>query len=161
LFCAHSLPHFIWLFSTYFYYTEKQQQKIEHVYLTGIRMVYSLWGYDDLTTLTLSREYTLRDYLCRYWVRFQKHLDVSPEANSYRQTWTAYLIATAPSGLYYRSCGFRRNAVFPNRLSQRAHHTYLDLMSFMNVQREQLFFFKKSFSHLEHFVLKYFPMYPP
>ncbi len=36
LFCAFSLPHLIWLFSTLFMFTEKQRQKIEHVYGTGL-----------------------------------------------------------------------------------------------------------------------------
>ncbi|CAF4932124.1 unnamed protein product [Rotaria sp. Silwood1] len=46
----------------------------------GIRLVYSLWGYEDFTTLALSREFSLRDYLYKYWLRFQKHLDEASEA---------------------------------------------------------------------------------
>jgi hypothetical protein len=78
--------------------------------------VYSLWGYEDYTTLCLSRERALGDYVYEYWVRFQKHLDQSPEADSYRQTWTTFLIATDPSKTYYTSIGVRKNSRFANRL---------------------------------------------
>jgi len=74
LFLAFALPQFIWLFFCFFYFTDKQKEKVEHAFGTGIRLVYSLWGYDDLTTLVLSREFSLRDYLFKYWLRFQKHL---------------------------------------------------------------------------------------
>jgi hypothetical protein len=66
IFCAFSLPHFSWLFCIWFYFTDKQREKIEHVYLTGLRIVYSLWEYEEFATLALSREYSLRDYLYRY-----------------------------------------------------------------------------------------------
>jgi hypothetical protein len=160
IFCAFSLPHFSWLFSTWFYFTDKQREKIEHVYVTGLRIVYSLWGFEDFLTLALSREYTLRDYLYRYWIKFYKHLDEAPEAESYRQTWNAYLIATSPTKCYYRSCGFRRNSVFPNRLSERAKHTYLDFLSFKNVHKNQYGLFKRTSSCLETFILKYFSISP-
>jgi hypothetical protein len=42
LFSAYALPHFFWLFATWFFYTEKQQANIEHVYCSGIRLVYNL-----------------------------------------------------------------------------------------------------------------------
>jgi Reverse transcriptase (RNA-dependent DNA polymerase) len=100
LFCAYTLPHFSWLFPTWFYFTEKQREKIEHVFMTGIRLVYSLWGYEDFTTLALSREFSLRDYLYRYWLSFQKHLEEASEAIFYRQTWNAFLIATSPNKDY-------------------------------------------------------------
>jgi hypothetical protein len=70
----------------WFYLTDKQKQNIEHVYITGLRIVYSLWGYEDFVTLALSREYSLRDYLYRYWLKFYKHLEEAPEALAYRQT---------------------------------------------------------------------------
>ena len=158
LFCAFSLPHFSWLFSTWFYYTEKQRQKIEHVYATGLRIVYSLWGHDDFSTLALCRELSLRDYLYRYWLRFHRHLDEAPDAVIYRQTWSAFLIATSPSKEYYQSCGFRKNNKFANRLGERAHHTYLDFLSFTNVHKSQYAFFKRTSSLLETFMLKFFPV---
>jgi hypothetical protein len=34
---------------TWFYFTEKQRERIKHVYLSGIGLVYSLWGWDDHT----------------------------------------------------------------------------------------------------------------
>jgi hypothetical protein len=81
LFLAFSLPQFIWLFCCFFHFTEKQKEKIEHVFGTGLRLVYSLWGYDDLATLALSRDLSLRDYLYKYWLRFQNHLDTASEAD--------------------------------------------------------------------------------
>jgi hypothetical protein len=135
-------------------------KKIEHVFMTGIRLVYSLWGFEDFTTLAVSREFSLRDYLYRYWLRFQKHLDVAHEAILYRQTLNALLIATSPNKDYYRSCGFRKNSIFPNRLMERAHHTYLDFLTFTDVHSRQYGFFKRTSSLLETFILKYFPLFP-
>lgn len=132
LFCAFSLPHFIWLMFTWFYYTEKQREKIEHVYTSGLRLIYNLLGWDDLTTLALSREYSIRDYLFKYWKKFMKHLDESPEAIVFQQTWNAFLIATSPSKTVYKSMGFRKNSKFSNRLSTKAHHLKLDVISFFN-----------------------------
>jgi hypothetical protein len=123
--------------------------------------VYSLWGYEDFATLALIREYSLRDYLYRYWLRFYKHLDEASEVDSYRQTWNAFLIATSPTKGDYRSCGFKKNSVFPKRLSERAKHTYLDFLSFKNVHKNQYGLFKRTSSLLETFVLKYFPFFPP
>ena len=161
LFLAFSLPQFIWLFFCFFYFTEKQKEQIEHVFGTGLRVVYSLWGYDDLTTLALSREFSLRDYLFKYWLRFQKHLDTASEADTYRQTLTAYFIAKSPFKTYYKSMGFRQNSRFPNRLAERAKHMYLDVIAFIDVHKEQYGYFKKSSSILEFFVLKYFSVKPP
>jgi hypothetical protein len=161
LFCAFSLPHLIWLFSTWFMFTEKQRQKIEHVYGTGLRLVYNLQGYEDFTTLCLSRELTLRDYIYNYWIRFQKHLDESLEAEAYRQTWIAYLIVTDPLKRYYSSIGLRKNSKFANRLYERATHTYLDFLSFTNAHKRQYCYFKNSSALLENFILKYFSVQPP
>ncbi len=133
----------MWLFCTWFYFTDKQRKKIEHVYLAGLRIVYSLWGYEEFVTLALSREYSLRDYLYRYWLRFYKHFDEATEADSYRQTWNAFLITTSPTKCYYRSCGFKKNSVFPNRLSERANPTYLDFLSFKNVHKINTVFLKE------------------
>jgi len=59
IFLAFSLPHFIWLFSTWFLFTEKQQQIINSTYLSGIKIVYGLYGWDDISTLIVSQEKTL------------------------------------------------------------------------------------------------------
>lgn len=130
LFCAFFPSPFFVAFFTCFYYTAKQRERIEHVFMTGIRVVYSLWGYEDFTTLALSSELSLRDYVYRYWIRFQKHLDEAPEALLYRQTWNAFLIATPPNKKYYKNCGFRRNRIFANRLHEQVQHSYLDFLSY-------------------------------
>lgn len=157
LFCAFSLPHFIWLMFSWFYYTEKQRAKIEHVYISGLRLVYGLYGWDDYTTLILSRDYTLRDYIFKYWKKFMKHLDESAEALVFQQTWTAFLIATSPSKSYYKSMGFRKNSKYPNRLSLNAQHIKLDVITFFNNHNKQYGIFKKSTAMIEYFVLKFFP----
>jgi hypothetical protein len=41
-FYAFALPHFIWLFITWFYFTENQQNELEHLYPLGLRIVYAL-----------------------------------------------------------------------------------------------------------------------
>ncbi|CAF1681552.1 unnamed protein product [Rotaria magnacalcarata] len=157
LFCAFSLPHFFWLLFLWFYYTEKQRAKIEHVYISGLRLVYGLCGWDDYTTLILSRDYTLRDYIFKYWKKFMKHLDESSEALTFQQTWTAFLIATSPCKSYYKSMGFRKNSKFPNRLSAQAQHIKLDVITFFNNHNKQYSIFKKSTAMIEYFVLKFFP----
>ena len=43
-FYAFALLHFIWLFVTCFFFTDKQKQEIEHLYCTGIRLIYNLGG---------------------------------------------------------------------------------------------------------------------
>ena len=138
LFLAFSLPQFIWLFFCFFYFTERQKEKIEHVFGTGLRLVYSLWGYDDISTLALSRELTLRDYLYKYWLKFQKHLDTSPEAEAYRQTISAYFIAKTPFQTYFDSTSFKSNGYFPTKLAERAKHTYLDVISFIDVHKDHM-----------------------
>ena len=157
LFCAFSLPHFIWLMFSWFYYTEKQRAKIEHVYLSGLRLVYGLWGWDDYTTLILAKDYTLRDYIFKYWKKFMKHLDESSEGLIFQQTWTAFLIATSPSKSYYKSMGFRSNSKFANRLATRAQHIKLDVITFFNNHNKQYGIFKKSTAMIEYFAMKFFP----
>ena len=112
IFLAFSLPQFIWLFFCCFHFTDKQKEKIEHVFETGLRVVYSLWRYDDITTLALSREFSLRDYLYKYWLTFQKHLDIAREAETYRQTISAYFIGKSPFKTYYMSMSFETDSFF-------------------------------------------------
>ncbi|CAF1399173.1 unnamed protein product [Didymodactylos carnosus] len=87
--------------------TKKEQ--IEHVFCSGLRMVYSLWEWDDVTTLILSRELTLRDYLLKYWLRFNKHLNESAEATSYQQTFSSYLSAKSPDRMCLNFIGLSFN----------------------------------------------------
>jgi hypothetical protein len=142
---------------SWFYYTEKQRAKIEHVYISGLRLVYGLGGWDDYTTLILAREYTLRDYIFKYWKKFMKHLDESSEALIFQQTWTAFLIATSPSKSYFKSMGFRSNSKFANRLATRAQHIKLDVITFFNNHNKQYAIFKKSTAMIEYFVMNVFP----
>ncbi len=141
LFSAFSLPHFIWLMFTWFYFTGKQREKIEDVYISGLRLVYSLWGWDDYTTLILSR-----DYLFRYCNKFIKHLEESPEALIFQQSWTAFLIATFLSKEYYKSMGFRKNSKFHNRLAIKAQHIKLDVIKVGDRQNSSKFFFADFFT---------------
>ncbi|CAF3901329.1 unnamed protein product [Rotaria sp. Silwood1] len=122
LFYAFALPHFIWLFMTWFYFTEIQQNEIEHLYASGLRIVYNLWGWEDYTVFVLTREKSLMDYLYKYWEKMIKHLHTATEALDYQQSWEAYIIATSTNRNYYKSMGFRKNSFFLNRLAARAHH---------------------------------------
>ncbi|CAF3172769.1 unnamed protein product [Rotaria socialis] len=91
LFFAFTLPHIIWLFSCWFFYTEHQQNTIEHVLCSGLRLTHKLNFWNDLTVYTLAREYTINDYLYKYWLKFFKHLETSTEANQYQLTYISYL----------------------------------------------------------------------
>ncbi len=126
---------------------------------SGLRIVYNLWGWDDYMVYVLTKEKTLIDYLYDYWIKLKKHLGTSQEALDYQQTWEAFLIATSPNREYYKSMGFRKNSVFPNRLAARAHHLNLDLFTLFSIHENQYAIFRKSSSVLERFVYKY--LYPP
>ena len=155
LFCAFALPHFCWLFVTWFFFTENQRQKLEHLFCAGIRLVHSLWGWDDTVTLILAREKSLLDYVYDYWKKLIKHMMESPEGKEYRETWEAYLICSSQDKSFYKSMELRSNNRFMNRLAQRAHHTNLDLFSFFCTQEKQKDFFKKSNVDFMNFIQKY------
>ena len=42
------------------------------------------------------KTYLFNIVLYKYWLRFQNHLDTASEADTYRQTLTAYFIAKSP-----------------------------------------------------------------
>ena len=155
LFCAFALPHFCWLFVTWFFFTENQRQKIEHLFCAGIRLVPSLWGWDHTVTLILAREKSLLDDVYDYWKKRIKHIMESPEGKECRETWEAYLICSSQDKSLYKSMELRSNNRFMNRLAQRAHHTNLDLFSFFCTQEKQKDFFKKSNVDFMNFIQKY------
>jgi hypothetical protein len=94
----------MWLFILWFLFTENQKKGIEHVYVSGIRLVYSLWGWEDLTTLIVAREKTLNDYIYNYLKNLKQNLDVSLEASAFNETFEAFMIITSPElyNLYYK-----------------------------------------------------------
>ncbi|CAM4834808.1 unnamed protein product, partial [Rotaria magnacalcarata] len=155
LFLAFALPHFSWLYSCWFFYTENQQQYIEHVYVSGLRIIYNLHKWDDVTVYIVSKELTLRDYLYDYWQKFNAHLDQAHEATHFQQTFTAYIISKSPDKDWYLPMGLRKNNKFLKRLSERAKHAKIDLAGFFSIQKEQYGFFKRSFTLTHMFAYKY------
>ena len=143
IFLAYALPHFCWLFCTWFYYTDNQRRMIEHTYCTGLKMVCALRRWDDITTLILTREKSLQDYLYSYWYRLNFHLEKAPDALSFQQSWI-------------KSMGFRRNSVFPKRLIERAQHTLEDWRTFESIQKQDFEFYKKDSLYLNMFLYKYY-----
>jgi len=141
----------------WFLFTEKQRMDIEKVYTSGIRIVYSLWGWNEHTTMTLSREKTLSDYIYKYWKKLKVHLDKSNEASAFNETFEAYMIITYPDrfSLYYKSMGFRRNSKFPERLVRRAKHIYIDLFSFFTIHEKQLNYYRSSNDSIKDFICRY------
>jgi hypothetical protein len=89
-----------------------------------------------------------------------KHLDESPEGVDFQQTTNSYFISTSYPNVYYKSCGFRKNAKFPKRLAERAQSTKLDYLTFFHVHKQQYQIFKKSSSVLEWAIYKHF-LRPP
>ena len=79
------MPHFIWLFPIWFFFTDKQRRDIEHVYISGVRLVFSLRNWDDISTLILSQEKSLLDHLFSYWSKFCIHLEKSHDALCFQQ----------------------------------------------------------------------------
>ena len=62
---------------------EIQRRTIEHLFCTGLRIIYSLKGWDDIATIILSREKSLRDYIYSYWSRLSEHIEKAPDAVSF------------------------------------------------------------------------------
>jgi hypothetical protein len=158
LFFAYALPHLIWLFSSWFFYTEIQQRLIEHIYCTGLRITYNFNLWDDLTVYTLSKEYSLNNYLYRYWIKFNKHLEISTEALQYQLTFNAYLAAKSPEKNWYLSMGMRKNSKFLNRLSLRAQNTKIDLLEFLGNHSQQYGYYKHASFSIYIFIYKYLVM---
>jgi hypothetical protein len=155
LFFAFALPHIIWLFSCWFFYTEHQQNTIEHVFCSGLRLTHKLNFWNDLTVYTLAREYTINDYLYKYWLKFFKHLETSTEANQYQLTYTSYLASKNPQKSWYLSMGMRKNNKFLNRLSRNAQHSKIDIINFLATQSKQYGYFKHASLPLHNFIYKY------
>jgi hypothetical protein len=82
-------------------------------------LVYGLRGWDDITTMVISQEKSLYDYIFSYWSKFAYHLEKADEATQYQKTWTAYLAPKSPDKIWYKKMGFMKNNFFLNRLSTR------------------------------------------
>ncbi|CAF1147804.1 unnamed protein product [Adineta ricciae] len=134
---AYGLPQIIWLFSCWFFYTEIQQRDIDHLYCSGLQLVYNLTQWDDLTVYIITRESSLSDYLFKYWTKFNAHLNKSPEANLYQQTFSAYLAAKTPQRAWYLSMGLRKNDKYVVRFSKRARHSKIDVSNFLIDHHQQ------------------------
>ncbi|CAM4813445.1 unnamed protein product [Rotaria magnacalcarata] len=109
--------------TTWFFFSENQQEKINKTFISGLKIVYGLHGWDDITTLILCQEKTLREYIYAFWLRFSIHLEKSLEATSYQHNWTAFQTITTIDKTFYKKLGFRKNNEFLNRLTERAKHT--------------------------------------
>jgi hypothetical protein len=156
IFSAFAMPHLIWMFPMWFIFTEKQQQYIEHVYCSGIRLTYALSKWDDETTLILSREKSLRDHIYSYWCKFSAHLESAPDALCLQQSWQAFKIITSPDPRWYKNLGFNRRNRFLNRLRERAQHSLMEWHAFKDIHRIQLDFFTKNTWYINLFVYKYY-----
>ncbi|CAF1548972.1 unnamed protein product [Adineta ricciae] len=156
IFLAYALPHLCWLFSTWFYFTERQQRSIEHVYCTGIRLTYSIYGWDDITTLILSQEKSLRDYLYSYWTRLCSHLEKASEAVNFQQSWKAFQILTGHDTDWRRNIDLGKNNWFLTRLIERVQHSLMDWKAFQNEHKQQLMAYKNDTQYLNMFIYKYY-----
>lgn len=156
IFLAFSLPHFIWLITTCFFFSENQKQKINKIYITRLKIVYGLYGWDDFTTLILSQEKTLQDYIYSYWPKLSLHLEKSLEATSYQHTWTTFLTLTTLDKSQYKNLGYRKNSKFLNRLVERVKHSKNDWLKFEINHVPQHEVFMKSTYYLNMFIYKYF-----
>lgn len=107
IFHGYILPRFVWIFPIWFFITEKQKQHLIQTYIKGIKIIHDLTNWDDLAAEIISNEKTLYDYLYTYWRKFSFHLEQSPDATQYMQTWTAYQAAKDPDRTWYRSMGLR------------------------------------------------------
>ena len=156
IFSAFAMPHFQWLMGVWFFFTEKQKQYIQHVYCTGLRLVFSLSHWDDETTLVLCQMKTLADHVHVYWSRFIVHLEQSPDAVCFWKTWCAYHIAQETERGWSKELGLRKGNKFLTRLKERSRHTIEDWMEFDTVQKRQANFFVTDTRDVYKFVYKYY-----
>jgi hypothetical protein len=156
IFSAYALPHFMWLFSTWFFFSERQKERISHTYCIGLRIIHNLALWDDYTTLVLSREKSIYDYLFSYWRRLIHHLHFADEALAFQMTWTSYLNVTAPEDDLWKNTGFRKNSTFLNRLRKQITHLMLDWIEFDSVHSQQYDYFKNKNEQVNRFIHKYF-----
>jgi hypothetical protein len=156
LFYAYALPHYIWLFTTWFFFTQNQKERIEHKFCTGLRIVHGLYNWDDLATLVIAREKSIYDYLFTYWRKLVRHLMTSPEALAFQQGWNAYLLLTDVNKCWTRELGFRINSRFFNRLVRQVNHCLIDWSGFDCVHIKQYDCFRISTNMINTFVFKFF-----
>ena len=160
IFLAYALPQFVWLFSTWFYFTEKQQTQITSTFSSGLRIVYGLHRWNDENTLILSQEKSLNDYIFNYWSKLALHLERAHEAVQCQQSWSAYLTVTSPNRMWMKSMGFRRDSFFPNRLTKRAKHSKNDWTNFCTNHSQHHEYYRRSTTLLNMLIYKYFILSP-
>lgn len=118
--------------------------------------MYSLARWDDNTTFILTQEKSLLDHLYRYWLKFSIHLSISLDANAFQQTWQAYKIITSSDMNWYKTMGFNKRSIFPNRLKRRITHSLAEYEDFTKIYDSQLGFYQKNKEMLARFIYKYF-----
>jgi hypothetical protein len=126
------------------------------VYCSGLKYVYALSKWDDETTLILSREKTLLDYIYYYWYKFSTHLEKAPDAQCLQQSWQAFKIITSPDTRWYRTLGFKKCNKFLNRLRDRVQHSLTEWYSFKQTHHQHLDIFVKNTWYISLFVYKYY-----
>ena len=87
IFLSYTLSHFYWLFCSWSFFTEIQRRTIEHLSCTRLHIVYSLNGWDDIATMILSREKSLRDYIYSYCSHLSEHLEKSTGCSFVPAIW--------------------------------------------------------------------------
>jgi hypothetical protein len=126
------------------------------MYCTGLRIVHNLYAWDDYTTLVLSKEKSLYDYLFSYWRRLMNHLLSANEALAFQLNWSAYLFITSNEENWWSNLGFRKNSTFLRRLRKQAKHCIIDWIDFDNIHVKQHEHFRKSCCLINLFIYKYF-----
>jgi hypothetical protein len=125
------------------------------MYCTGLRIVHDLPVWDDFTTLVLSKEKSIYNYLFSYQRRLMHHLLSPKEALAFQQTWSTYLIITSDEENIRKSLGFRKNSVFFRRLRKQINHFIIDWLEFDPIHIGQNDYFKRSNCMINRFIYKY------
>jgi hypothetical protein len=156
IFCAFAIPHFLWLLPLWFIFTEKQRNYIEHVYCSGLRTVYGIGKWEDETILALTREKSLRDVVFTYWSKLSRHLEISPDAVVFQQTWNTHKMLTTLEPSHKKLIGFCRNSRFLNRLQRNVQHSLNEWYLFEEAHRSQLNFYVVNSNTLCSFIYRFF-----
>ncbi len=119
-----------------------------------------MYQWDDLTTMILTKENSLFDYLFSYWRKLMKHLLSAEEALAYQMTLNVYLNITSEDKKLWRNSGYRKNNKFLRRLKRQIKHSSVDWMEFNEIHEKQYDCFRNTEYRINEFVYKFFLQTP-
>jgi hypothetical protein len=125
------------------------------MFCSGLRIVHNLPVGNDYTTLVITRERSIYNYLFTYWCRRILHLLSADEELAFQLTWSAYLNITSPDTTWLRTMSFQKNSIFLRRLREQATYCIIEWIEFDNDHIKQNEYLRKSICQINLFIYKY------